>query len=286
MFHRGETLEQLYRSLQKQDFHDFEWLVVDDGSGDDTEKRFEKILREKKTFSVRYLKTENGGKHRAINLGVREAKGRLFYIVDSDDYLPERALSEIIRWEKTIPDETKNQFAGICGVKCFDNGKPIGEIQKEEILDITALQRPAYGIQGDKAEVFYLDVLKKYPFPTFEGEKFLTEAVVWDRIAWDGFLLRYVQTPFMICEYRPDGLSARMAQLNSENTQGYGLYLSQSAALGKIKGMEKWNSYLEFFYSVRDVWSFRRISEVLHESCTKLRTVFLGIRIYNKLTHQ
>ena len=281
-YNRGNLIERLYRSLQNQSFHSFEWLVVDDGSTDDTEERFQKILAEENPFEIRYIKTENGGKHRAINRGVQEAAGRMFVIVDSDDYLAEEALQTILDREGEIPADQRSRFAGICGTKCYAGGRTIGHAPSE-ILDITTLQRREYGLDGDKSEVFYLDILKEYPFPEYEGERFLTEAVVWDRIAADGYVLRFFPEALIVCEYREDGLSARAAELNHSNPQGYGLYLSQSAALGKIRGKEKYREFLDFFYGVREKWSFLKIAEVLHENPMKLWIIFLGFRIYNKL---
>ncbi|MBQ7403876.1 MAG: glycosyltransferase family 2 protein [Lentisphaeria bacterium] len=98
-YNRAHTLPRLFDSLKKQTFQDFEWLIVDDGSTDETQKIIEEIQRSEKTFPIIYLKTENGGKHRAINLGLKHAKGTLFFIVDSDDYLPENSLEPWISWK-------------------------------------------------------------------------------------------------------------------------------------------------------------------------------------------
>ena len=103
-YNRGYTIERLYRSLQRQVFDDFEWIVIDDGSNDNTEALFQTFLRTKNQFPITYKKVSNGGKHRAINLGVQMAQGELFFIVDSDDYLTDRALEEIDKIEKSIPE--------------------------------------------------------------------------------------------------------------------------------------------------------------------------------------
>ena len=87
-YNRCYIIGALYESLKKQTFQDFEWIVVDDGSTDDTEAFFAEILKEEHFFDISYVKVENGGKHRAINQGLSMAKGELFFIVDSDDYVP------------------------------------------------------------------------------------------------------------------------------------------------------------------------------------------------------
>ena len=86
-YNRAYILENLYRSLQRQSFTDFEWLVVDDGSSDGTKALFERWQKEDNPFPIRYCYKENGGKCRAINYGLKLAQGELFFTVDSDDYL-------------------------------------------------------------------------------------------------------------------------------------------------------------------------------------------------------
>ena len=86
-YNRRQLIDNLYQSLLAQSNKSFEWLVVDDGSTDDSEEYFSKLLSKPQPFTIRYIKQENGGKHRAINRGVQNANGELFFIVDSDDTL-------------------------------------------------------------------------------------------------------------------------------------------------------------------------------------------------------
>ena len=285
-YNRGCMIEKLYQSLRRQSFRNFEWVVVDDGSQDDTEQRFQRILSQENDFPVRYFKTENGGKHRAINYGLQRAGGELFFIVDSDDYLKDNALEAADRVVKSIPPEEKGQFAGICGSCCLEDGTVIGTEPEAPWQDLTSLQRDRYGIEGDKAEIFYTELLRKYPFPTFEGERFLTESVVWDRIAADGGMLRFFPECLKVCEYREDGLSAHIAELHLRNPRGYGLYLSQSEKLGRLKGLYKWNTFLDYYYGVREKLPFREIGEILHKNPTCLWIIFFFLRIYHKLVDQ
>ncbi len=193
-FNRAYIIEKLYQSLKKQTFRDFEWIVINDGSIDNTNELFKEIMIDSHDFSIRYFSVPNGGKHRAINLGVNLAQGELFFIVDSDDYLTDNALEIIDNIEKGIPQAKKNEFAGICGLRGYDEKNYIGttfEKENQDTLDITVLEREKYNISGDKSEVFYTSILKKYPFPEFKNEKFVTECVVWDKIAHDNYKLRF-----------------------------------------------------------------------------------------------
>ena len=97
-YNRAYIIETLYRSLQRQTYRDFEWLVVDDGSADNTKELFETWQQEDNFFPIRYVKQENGGKCRAINHGLELADGELFFTVDSDDYLTDDALEKVAAW--------------------------------------------------------------------------------------------------------------------------------------------------------------------------------------------
>ena len=112
-YNRAYIIENLYRSLQRQTFRDFEWLIVDDGSSDNTEEVIASWQNEGNDFPIRYFKKENGGKCRAINYGVDRAEGELFFNVDSDDYLLDDALEKIDRWERELPKDGK--FCGVVG---------------------------------------------------------------------------------------------------------------------------------------------------------------------------
>lgn len=282
-YNRGYIIEKLYHSLQRQSFLDFEWIVVDDGSTDNTETLFATITQEENPFPIRYVKTENGGKHRAINTGVSMAAGELFFIVDSDDYISDDALEQIDQMERLIPAEQKGQFAGVCGLRGYDLNTPIGTTFNGEILDITTLERVKHKITGDKAEVFYTHIMKQYPFPTFEGEKFLTECVVWDKIAAAGFKLRFFNRIIWICNYLPDGLTSHLEELNVKNPQGWGLYIYQNGILGKTSGLIKWNDYLHYYFTMRGKLSFRKIAAYLHINPVILWIRITGMRLFYRL---
>lgn len=282
-YNRGYIIENLFRSLQRQTFEDFEWIVVDDGSTDDTQEKIEQFQKEPHRFPIQYVKVENGGKHRAINLGVQKASGELFFIVDSDDYLTDDALELIDAYEASIPKEERGQFAGVCGQKGYSTDIPIGKTFQGDVLDITVLERPHYGISGDKSEVFYTDILHRYPFPEYEGEKFITECVVWDKIAADGFKLRFFNQIVMICNYLPDGLSAQGNTLFRKNPKGWAMYITQSVAFGKIAGFDKWKFYLDYFYAMRGVLPFNQMAELLQINPVRLWIRLLGMRIFYKL---
>lgn len=282
-YNRADYILPLYESLTKQTYKDFEWVVVDDGSTDSTELLFSDILSRNNAFPIKYVKTENGGKHRAINKGIKLAQGRLFFIVDSDDTLPCYSLEKIIGYEQTIPDTGKNEFAGVAGLKGANSTLPIGETFVGEYIDITYPEASKHGIRGDKSEVYYTEVMKKYPFPEFDGEKFIMESVVWNKIGGDGFKLRYFNEIVYFCEYLEGGLTSQGKKKFESTPKGYGLFVSQLIEYGKLRKLKKWNTVLEYYYLFKDKIPFSEIAENLNMNPIRLFFRINGMRLFYKL---
>lgn len=223
-YNRAYILPKLYESLQQQTCKDFEWLIVDDGSSDNTEELVVTWLSET-GFPIRYVRQKNGGKHRAINEGLQIANGELFYIVDSDDQLPPNSIGDIIKVYSDIKDES--DFAGVCGIKCYFDGIKVGDSFAHEILDCSMLDfRYMHMMKGDMAEVFKTEVLKCFPFPEFDGENFCPEALVWNRIACK-YKMRYFNKDIYHCDYLPDGLTAKIVQVRMKSSQASMLCYSE-----------------------------------------------------------
>ena len=204
-YNRKQLIERLYQSLLTQTEKNFEWLVVNDGSTDDTEKYFSELLSKQQPFPIHYIKQKNGGKHRAINNGVKNTLGELFFIVDSDDYLTENAIEKINQWIATLDNSRK--WAGIAGLRGFSKNKAIGQRNSALYTDAKNSERRKYNLLGDKAEIYFTNVLKKYPFPEIPGEKFISEEIVWNAMARDGYYLRWFNEIIYICNYLDGGLT-------------------------------------------------------------------------------
>ena len=235
-YNRAYSLPRLYESLQKQTFKDFEWLIVDDGSTDNTVDMVTGWSKEGK-LTIRYIQMTNGGKHRAINKGVALAKGKLFFIVDSDDWLPDDSLYWIHHYYEEIKNDV--QFAGVAASRAYPNGKKIGGVVSYQILDTDYVSfRERYKITGDMAEAWRTDVLRQYPFPEFEGEKFLTEAVVWDEIA-KKYKLRYFNKEIYTCEYLPDGLTKNIRAHHRNSPRGTMLFYSRQMVDNRLRWISR-----------------------------------------------
>lgn len=223
-YNRGYTLPRLYQSLIKQTEGDFEWLIVDDGSVDNTEDVVRRFIDEG-ILKIEYYKVSNSGKHSAINFGVKKAKGSLFFIVDSDDWLASQAVERILYHFSRI--ESDEQFAGVVGLRAFENGERVGGEINFDILDCSYLElRYVRKIKGDMVEVFKTDILRQYAFPAFQNEKFCPEALVWNRIGRT-YKMRHFCEKVGFCEYLPDGLTAKITRLRMESPEASLLYYSE-----------------------------------------------------------
>lgn len=270
-YNRAKTLGRLYTSLTIQTSKQFEWLVIDDGSTDETEKVVESFIHEKK-IEIRYYKQENQGKHVAVNKGVEKAKGLYFFIVDSDDWLPDSSVEQILELFNSIAN--KEKYAGVAGVKAYSNEKIVGKTFLEEHVDCTSLQRRKYNILGDKAEVFYTDVLRRFPFPVFKGEKFLTESVVWYRIAKAGYKIRWTNKKVYFCEYLDEGLSHTTGKCTL-NFEGFKLTVKEELTYDEISRVQK----IKLIMACGGIGLSKKIE--LHElaseiECNKLLLIILG----------
>lgn len=238
-YNRGYILEKLYKSICIQRGCKFEWIIVDDGSSDDTEQLVQQWKKEAEAhFEIRYYRQGNSGKHVAWNKGLQEARGDLFFPVDSDDHLTENAVERISQMVATVDEDN---LIGVSGTRSFPGGKLTGGIIHEAndgFIDYLSIDRRSSGISGDLAEVFFTDKLRKYPFPVFPDERFVPEAVIFNRFSEDGYKLRGFPYPLYHCEYLSDGYTKNMDKLLIQNWKGYTLYykeLMKSSAKLKAK---------------------------------------------------
>lgn len=228
-YNRAYALPALKASLDVQTEPNFEWLIVDDGSDDGTSDLVRRWM-ETSAYPISLIRSRNGGKHRALNKGIPKASGAWIFIVDSDDSLPPDALEKVASLAKLA--DTDPSVGGIMGYRRDTAGKIIGKVFPEGLLRRDAATLTFVDkIRGDKAEVFKASVLREFPFPEIPGERFITECLVWFRIAKAGFDLLLLPEAIYTCDYREDGLSARSFGLRLENPQGTLLFYAEELAL-------------------------------------------------------
>lgn len=209
-YNRGILLKDLYCSLIKQTFKDFEWIVIDDGSSDST-KDIVESLKEEGKINIVYVKKKNGGKHTALNRGVAIAKGELVLIVDSDDSLPSDSLFNINQQYLDIKNDSS--IGGVCGLMAHHDGTVIGQQALSSSKDISSIEmRYRFGFQGDVCEVFRTSVLREFPFPEIDNEKFCPEALVLNRIA-KKYKLRFFYCVIYFRDYLDGGLTSNIVKI-------------------------------------------------------------------------
>ena len=216
-YNRAELLKRLYESLKEQSDKDFEWIIVDDGSKDNTKEVVQGFIKEK-IIPIKYLKKENEGKHIAINVGCDMAEGELFFIVDSDDYIPKEAIEEVKRdWKKY---RNNTGIAGLVYLKAWKNGNLTGrKFEKDEFISNHVKEYNKGGVWGEKLKILRTEIFRKNKFPKYENEKYVGEHVLWIEVSRK-YDLVYINKVLYIAEYLEDGLTMAGRKLRIENPLG------------------------------------------------------------------
>ncbi len=245
-YNRAGTLPVLYDSLCRQSSKNFNWLIVDDGSTDNTEQLVKSF--DTACFEIKYVKKENGGKHTALNYAFGVVDTELTFIVDSDDWLTEDAVS-------TIEDDWNGRknldVCGISYLRGYNETDVIGDTFPidNEVNNFIALRFSKH-IGGDKAEVWRTDLLKQQRYPIFEGEKFFGESFVWVNIS-EKYDMIFRNKILYITEYLAGGLSksgrAMRIQCPNGGMTNAELMMSRKFSLTqRIKGALLYIAYSRF----------------------------------------
>lgn len=234
-YNRAHTLPKAYESLKAQTCFDFEWLITDDGSTDGTKELVKSWQNEGNNFSIRYEQLEHGGLIRAVNYAVNVAQGGYYFRLDSDDYLTNNAVETIV---SKIPDiVNKDDFVAVGFVKITENQLPIKgvwpTVNNKGYVDCTNLDRPKYNLDADMCEAYKLDIMKQYPFPVWHDETFAPEQLQSDKLAMDGYKIRWYSLGIYVCEYQEGGLTKGNWDLLRNNKMGYAMLSNQRLIYGK-----------------------------------------------------
>lgn len=229
-YNRARLLPRVYESLKKQTFRDFEWLIVDDGSSDNTGE-IVKQWQAEANFPIRYVAQPNGGKHVATNRGAKEAQGMLFAVLDSDDWYVANTLERFnFHWQQ-IPADKRNGFVGVCALCSYESGEVLGSKFPEDVFDSDVIDlRYRHKVSGEKNGVLRTDVMRQFPFPEDVG-KFINESVVWNRMAKD-YKTRFVNEVLTIKEFQEGGLTNIGRSIQVKNTRASLLSCKELIGLG------------------------------------------------------
>lgn len=273
-YNRGYCLENVYASLVRQTVKNFEWIIVDDGSTDNTRCLVNGWLSET-LFKITYIYKRNGGKHTALNLGNNLAKGELILILDSDDYLSDSAVELIIfEWQDVkfnlevggLHFLKGYQRSGQCIGMPFVNDKEIASTIKVHYHD---------GVTGDKCKIYRSEILKQNPFPVFEGERVIGEGVVYNKIG-KKYKLKNINKIIYLCEYLPDGLTANSAKLSFDNLRGAAAHANERVSF-EFPFKVRFKSMVSYIVKLFNLKTFKEI--ILESNCRWLCVLLLPLGI-------
>lgn len=217
-YNRAHTLTRTYESLLSQDCKDFLWLIVDDGSSDNTAELVGRWQKNENGFEIEYIYKENGGMHTAHNTAYENIHTVLNTCIDSDDKMTPGAVRKIIeKW-----NEVKNEnLAGIVALDCDFDGNIIGKGFEDGLSKTTLNGYYARGGKGDKKLIYRTDVINSYPpYPVFENEKYVSLGYKYLLIDQD-YELAVLNEPVCAVEYQPDGSSMNMFRQYLKNPKGF-----------------------------------------------------------------
>ena len=221
-YNRAHTLGRTYESMLRQDCKDFVWLIVDDGSADNTAQLVKEWQSRDNGFEIRYIYKENGGMHTAHNTAYANIDTLLNTCIDSDDALADGAVRKIVdKWHE-VQDKG---YAGIVGLDAdMNTGEVIGCGFPEDLTETTLSGYYARGGRGDKKLVYRTDVMRQYPeYPVYEGERYVALAYKYLLCDQD-YQLAVLNEVLCDVEYQTDGSSMNMVRQYYRNPRGFAFW--------------------------------------------------------------
>ena len=243
-YNRGYCLHKLYESLVRQTDKRFQWIIVDDGSTDNTKSIIEGWMK-LGLIHIVYFYQENQGKMAAHNKGVDLCNTDYFICVDSDDYLTDNAV-EILIAEISIQNISENCFSGLILRKAiFKNNERVScnnhlkfNNKRTTLWDLYN----KYNYVGETALLYKTTILKEFKFPLFENEKFISESYIYYQID-DKYDMIFINKVIMHCEYLNDGYSINISNLMIKNPNGFVLYFNDMCK--RVKGLRRKAGYMK-----------------------------------------
>lgn len=217
-YNRAYLLPRCYESMKAQQCKDFIWMIIDDGSTDDTAALVKEWQKQDNGFEIQYIYKENGGMHTAHNTAYENIITPLNVCIDSDDLLAEDAVGKIVRFWK---EHGSDEYAGILALDADINGNIIGKGFPEGLKESTLGGYYAAGGKGDKKLVYRTDVITSYPpYPVFESEKFVSLGYKYT-LCDDDYKLLVLDEVLCNVEYQTDGSTQNMYRQYKNNPKGW-----------------------------------------------------------------
>ncbi|WP_318505217.1 glycosyltransferase family 2 protein [Bacillus sp. T3] len=274
-YNRAYSLGTCYESLADQSCKDFIWLVIDDGSTDNTKELIESWNKEERV-EIKYVYQENQGMHGAHNTAYKLIQTELNVCIDSDDYMPSDAVEKIISfWEKF----GNEKVSGLIGLDAFTDHSIIGTMLPDDIKTSTLFNLyNKYGVLGDKKVVYRSDLTRQYPYPIFKGEKYVGLAYKYYMLDQDYEML--LMNEVLCCvEYLLDGSSRNMYNQYLKNPRGFAFYRKELMKLPFASALFKFRQAIHYVSSSIMINN----SKFILESPNKLLTILaipIGVMLF------
>ena len=250
-FNRARLLTELYDSINNQQCRAFEWVIVDDGSTDET-RSLVKAWIDGSDFAIHYCFQSNAGKQAAINNGIDFAAGELVLIVDSDDLLLPDAIGSICgAWNMYTHAQRESLFGIYCAMSHQDRSVRVRSAFVEKV-DVPKQQYDRRK-ECDYLPAIRRDILCRRRFPVCDGEKFIAEGILWNAFSFEKGAL-FINRPVAVCRYQPDGSSANSAALRRKNIRGTLKYYAAASdsRLGLRNSFRARCNYQRFAFHAED----------------------------------
>ncbi|SHH68234.1 glycosyltransferase family 2 protein [Clostridium grantii] len=274
-YNRAYCLSKCYESLKEQTSKEFVWLIIDDGSTDDTKAWVNAWILENQ-IQIRYYKQENMGMHGAHNTAYELIDTELNVCIDSDDYMPVDAVEKIISfWHKYGNDDV----SGIIALDAYTNGCIIGSKLPEQLKTSTLFNLYyKYGVIGDKKLVYRTELVKKYPYPLFKDERYVGLAYKYYKLD-EQYEMLLMNEVLCFVEYLPDGSSMNMLKQYRKNPKGFAFYRIELMKLSFTNILFKFRQAVHYVSSSLISRNKRFIKESPYKVITALAVPF-GILLY------
>lgn len=274
-YNRAYTLHLCYESLKRQTYKDFVWLIIDDGSTDDTKELVAGWIREK-TIQIKYYYQQNQGMHGAHNTAYQLIETELNVCIDSDDYMPDDAVEKIINmWNSS----GSNKVSGIIGLDSYTDGKIIGSELPSGLKTSTLFDLyEKHGVSGDKKLVYRTELTKMFPYPVYENENYVG-------LAYKYFMLdrqyeMLLMNEILCCvEYLPDGSSLNMLSQYKKNPKGFAFFRKELMKLPFASNMYKYRQAIHYVSSSLLSKNLRFIKEAPNKALTAM-AIPLGVLLF------
>ncbi|PEJ58463.1 glycosyltransferase [Bacillus sp. AFS002410] len=280
-YNRAYCLHNCYVSLKNQTCKEFIWLIIDDGSSDETKALVEGWMEENE-IEIKYFWQENQGMHGAHNTAYKIINTELNVCIDSDDYMPLDAVEKIIRFWNQYGNE---EVSGIIGLDSYTDGNVIGtklpvNLKKSRLFDLYN----KHGVTGDKKLVYRTELTKSFPYPLFTNERYVGLAYKYHMLDKQYEML--LMNEILCCvEYLPDGSSYNMLNQYLKNPRGFAFYRKEMMKLPFASSTFKFRQAIHYVSS-----SFiSKNKNFLKETPNIMLTLFaipLGITLYFYITRK